>query len=126
MTTLDWDKPIQTRDGRPARLIAKDRKHSNYPYVVLVDVGGNSEAIFTYTKEGFYGSTGGVTINDIINAPPKPVKITRYVNVYPSNQKPDGYESGNLFTTKEEAEKRAYPGAVAIAVPVTYTFTPKE
>jgi hypothetical protein len=36
---IDWDKPIQTRDGRKARVICRDRGYGSstqFKYVVLI------------------------------------------------------------------------------------------
>ena len=69
--TIDWTKPIQTRDGRSARLLCKDLKGARgYPVVVaLLDERGY-ESLEHYTLGGQY-LTGDDEENDhdLINLP---------------------------------------------------------
>jgi hypothetical protein len=43
--------PVQTRDGRPVRIICTDRKSEQLPIVALVDAG-NTEWEICYSAEG--------------------------------------------------------------------------
>jgi hypothetical protein len=49
--TLDLTKPVQTRDGRPARIICTDRV-GNFPVVALVPRKDGIEHINVYTCDG--------------------------------------------------------------------------
>ena len=76
--TVDWTKPIQTTDGKPARLICSDLKH-DHPYVVATEYNGK-EIFWTVTETGrVRGSTPGDGKSGIINVPEK---RTKYLNIY--------------------------------------------
>ena len=53
---LDWNKPIETVSGLPARIICKDRKYMlesvAYPYVILIKESADQEGMFSYDKNG--------------------------------------------------------------------------
>lgn len=50
---IDWNKPIRTVNGRPARVIATDRMSPfGYTYVVLVDFGGKEEIPLSVKPNG--------------------------------------------------------------------------
>jgi len=73
MNKLDINKPVQTRDGRPARIIATDVK-SSYPIVALVKVCINNneecENNVSYTKDGkCFASKIEDDPRDLINVP---------------------------------------------------------
>lgn len=45
--------PVQTRDGKPARIVCYDKRCGNYPIVALIyDANRDCEAIEEYTIEG--------------------------------------------------------------------------
>lgn len=48
------NRPVQTRNGRPARIICYDRKgaNDNYPIIALVKNHNNEEHPYNYTKDG--------------------------------------------------------------------------
>ena len=71
---LDINKPVQTRDGRKARIIATDRKE-DYSIVALID---EDETIISYTKEG-HQIVNCENKTDLINVPEKRYL---YINVY--------------------------------------------
>lgn len=79
--TLDLTKPVQTRDGRKARIIATDRKSAN-PVVALVELvteRGECEMTCSYTLDGSYYTSGTVTKSDLVNVPEEKVW---FYNVY--------------------------------------------
>ena len=71
---VDWNKPIQTDKGYPARLICCDRE-GDYPYVVLYKSPDlTQEQIFSCSKNGGkYTST-----TRIVNVPPPIEKVKVY------------------------------------------------
>jgi hypothetical protein len=78
---FDPAKPVQTRDGRKARIICTDSKASpHYPLLALVGKQDGSEIILSFTPGGAYqlGTTG--VADDLVNIPEETVL---YVNVYP-------------------------------------------
>ena len=88
--------PVQTRDRRPARIIATDRKGDN-PIVALI--GENEGIIQTYEPNGtaVYISTRD---RDLFMAP---VKRAGFINIYKG---PGGYQpSTYIFDTETEAKE---------------------
>lgn len=43
--------PVQTRNGKPVRIICFDRMYKNYPIIALVEVD-DTEQSYYYTNEG--------------------------------------------------------------------------
>lgn len=84
---LDLTKPVQTRDGRPVRILCVDRKGS-LPVVGLVpDRKNGVEWPHCWTADGHHGHSlmSDERGHDLINVPPKPVKY--YAHVY---RRPNG------------------------------------
>ena len=76
--TVDWTKPIQTRDGRPARVLCLDlRKGAGDFAAVAVTDTDHTEFIWTRPLTGKAGD--GESGIDIINVPEK---RTVYINFY--------------------------------------------
>ena len=102
---LDLTKPVQTRDGRAARIIATDRESAYYPVVALVERKGISqkETLATLTIDGreVKGVSGP---NDLINIPEKHV---RWVNLYPDSNTSRDHQS------RKSADDRAGPRRIA-------------
>jgi len=76
---FDLNKPVQTRDGRPARIILTDLK-SDYPILAIVD-HEDSQTPETYTKEGRWVSDHEENEQDLVNVPER---TERFVNIYGS------------------------------------------
>lgn len=78
-TNFDPTKPVQTRDGRKARIICTDRRDRHFPIVALV---GNSDEPMTYTSCGRFDvmeSDAFDTPSDLINVEPC---VEDWANVY--------------------------------------------
>ncbi len=78
--TLDPTKPVQTRDGRKARIIATDRNGSYYPIIALVSSKNSKEEIIvSYRPNG--SEVDGLSLRplDLINVPEE---RELWVNVY--------------------------------------------
>lgn len=79
---FDPTKPVQTRDGRPARILCTDAKNPEYPIVALVDSpDGEGEMPVSLTVTGRFHDDRIVTDDDLINIPPKVVRVA-FHNVY--------------------------------------------
>lgn len=65
---FDPSKPVQTRDGRAARIVATDRKSNHYPIVAFVE-SGDEEYCHTYTTDGRYHFVGEESPSDLVNLP---------------------------------------------------------
>ncbi len=81
---FDPGKPVQTRDGRKARIICDNRKNT-FPIVALID-DGNEENMCNYKPDGIYRYSSMVCSlsepflfdprKDLINIPePKPLDL---------------------------------------------------
>lgn len=79
----DWKYGHQTRDGRSARIICKDRKGSQYNLVVLVeDLKRNEEIVLVYKQNDIINLSSQSSI-DLFNKPAP--KVKRWV-VYDSTR----------------------------------------
>ncbi len=74
--TFDPPEPVQTRDGRKARIVCTD-VNGHYPIIALVDYHG-TELVHHFNADGkaCTGSRG----SDLINIP---VKREGWINIYP-------------------------------------------
>jgi len=92
MKPLDLTKPIQTRDGRPAKFLHKLKGEPDFPIVCVID-SSEDEQINYYNKDGLVRTGGSVL--DLINVPVKHVR-EYWVN---------GYEhSCSFYNTREGCE----------------------
>lgn len=67
--TFDPTKPVQTRDGRPARIVCTDVKGTTHSIVSLVTTG-NVEALVRHNHLGECADEGRSNL-DLVNAPRK-------------------------------------------------------
>lgn len=70
---LDLTKPVQTRGGRPARILATDLR-SEYPVVGIISHLGYDE-VETWTLDGNFVSSDDEHPDDLVNVP---VEVRRY------------------------------------------------
>lgn len=73
--TFDPTKPVQTRDGRKARIICTDKKGA-YPIVAVVEFGLKEEFAYSYTA---IGSSINNSCLDLVNIPER---TSTWQNVY--------------------------------------------
>ena len=78
--SIDFTKPLQTRDGRKVRLLCTD-KISSYPVVVWLE---DIKATASYTLEGV-NVIGEESNIDLVNVPEQ-VTVDVWVNVYKDEQ----------------------------------------
>lgn len=100
---VDWDKPIQTVNGSPAKVISKRLLGGGIG--VLIDTGP-CDLILCYDEDGTC-PRGGV---DIINAPRK---RTVWMNCYE--------DIHLVYSSEAEASRLVSPGLLA-TIPVTYEY----
>lgn len=105
---IDWTKPIQTKSGRPARVLCTDLKDTEYPVAVAVLVNDKHEVPYTYTAEGKYVIAVDSPF-DIINVPEKRV---RYFNVF---------DMSEGFNSRAEADRAAGVRVRRACIRVEYT-----
>lgn len=102
MKKFDPTKPVQTRDGKPARILASDLRNPAYPIVAAI-YQLDQEVAFTYAKNGRYLDSVVKDEMDLINIPEKHV---RWLNVYPTGL-------GRLYLSREEADRFSSPNRIA-------------
>lgn len=68
--TFDPTKPVQTRDGRPVRILCTDLKEEGYPIAAAVQGWDGSERLESFTTDGRLISGGGRYPKlDLVNVP---------------------------------------------------------
>jgi len=91
--TFDPSKPVQTRDGRPARILCTDLNSAEYPIAAVITEDDGGERVDGYMRNGKYMVDGCTNDpDDLINIPKKRAV---YVNVYESRRGVVSY-SGHL------------------------------
>lgn len=96
---VDWDKPIRTSGGQPARLLGSCRlRPGQDARVVAIDYGHEGEVVRQYFEDG----TAVWVACQIVNVPEKHV---RWVNMYA--------HTGFVYATREDAEERANDKRIA-------------
>lgn len=65
---LDFSKPVQTRDGRPVRILCTDRKHPHYTVIGLIEIDGLDVTKY-WIEDGHYFSTRKEDCLDLFQAP---------------------------------------------------------
>jgi len=104
--TIDWTKPLKTRDGRPARYLGSLK--GPYTRVVVVPDCDGGEHVDVYTEDGkFYNGNEDICDDDLVQ------DDFVYVNVYLS-----GIHQDNAFTYSalETALRKRSSGAVTVKV----------
>jgi hypothetical protein len=99
MQTVDWNKPIQTRDGQPARLVTVIK--GVYGHVVVVNEG----SVIKVTSAGLFQGEPYTDPLDIINVPPKKRTGEAWLNVYP--------DDAAVHDTRALADTMANPNRIA-------------
>ncbi len=84
---FDPTKPVQTRDGRKARIICTDRKGSDPQYSIIalvVPAFGDHEQAIAYMADGRFNTVLPEHSSDLINTPAR-IKREVWINVYGSS-----------------------------------------
>ena len=98
--SIDFTKPLQTRNGRKLRLLCTDAA-GHYPIFCLSE---DNKAIISYTSDGRAYKDIEDHPNDLMNVPEQ-VTVDTWVNVYGTTS--PGH------ATKEDALQFAGPGRLA-------------
>lgn len=99
------NNPVQTRDGKCARIICVNREvkddHS-FPIVALIKSPTDVvERLECYRNDGSYTSTIKEHLLDLINLPTKRIG---WINIFSSTELNYTYAGNNIYETKEQAE----------------------
>lgn len=97
---FDPTKPVQTRDGRKARILATDLKDPNYPILAAVTLPRTGlERPIVYTSEGKWSlSRNCFSESDLINIPEE-----KYLNLWKSSAR--GYFTTGPFDSLAKAKR---------------------
>lgn len=92
---FDPTKPVETRDGRKARILCADRRDPEYPIVALVEVPEEGEErVLTFSPAGGFVDDCGDHRTDLVNVEPEMVHFVALGGAY----------------TRAEYAHSAYPG----------------
>lgn len=112
MKPIDWSKPVQTRNGKPLRVLCTDMKRVTFPVICLLEHSDGGETIEEYRLDGSYENPhfAGGSLN-AINAP---IKKHGWVNVYGSDA---DYRMASIeiHDTEDGANQVAARGRIACA-----------
>lgn len=89
--------PVQTRDGRKARIISFDKKGTAYPIVVLMQERGREVTIHVTENGNFYANKEKDDL-DLVMAP---VKKGGWINIYHTL----GYAVDKIFDSEVKARE---------------------
>lgn len=103
MKAFDPTKPVQTKDGRPARIICTDMKRSAYPIVALVNEG-KEERISSFRVDG---GSGIFRDSDLVNIPEEK---TGWINIYKGHI--NTYPGDRVYSSKKEAFETIHPNII--------------
>jgi hypothetical protein len=78
--SIDFTKPVQTRDGRKARILCTDRTGGLYPVVGLVS-DGRIETTTCWMRDGTHVAGEHGLPMDLINVPPPKKKVKVMVEI---------------------------------------------
>lgn len=105
--TFDPTKPVQTRDGRPTRILCTDRKHPDYPIVALVTWENGQETTQTFRADGSFLGCAHDPAHDLVNVHER---VSRWMNAY------SGQYVGDLYMTRESCHDSACTSGLAAVV----------
>lgn len=97
--SLDLTKPMQTRDGRKARIVCTDRVADDYTLVALVVSKLGNEMPEVYLPSGTKWR-GMDCPDDLVNVK---TKKSGWINVYPPSFSDRDSMVGNIYHTEQEA-----------------------
>lgn len=98
---IDWDKPIETVEGHPARVISTDHRYSGEALVVVqIEYPG-------FSCVGYYHQNGEPTFGSV-GIRNRKTKRERWMNIYPHQK-----SGGVMYNTKDKALFHARPDIIA-------------
>jgi hypothetical protein len=92
MKTFDPTKPVQTRDGRPARIVSTNGIAPTYPIIAIVIAEDGKDSVDQYTTSGKLWDAQGERSDDLVNVP---ATITEFVNLGTAYTVQDGAVAHN-------------------------------
>lgn len=107
---LDRNRPVQTRDGKPVRIITWTEGTEIYPVVGEIE---GVTGVHCWTPEGYLYSSG-VSGNDLVNVPPK-----QTVTWHWCRPEGGGHIGGNLDSS-DAARVAVFPNKLAGLLKITW------
>jgi hypothetical protein len=104
---FDVSKPVQTRGGKPARIVATDYKAGRGYTILAVIMESDREYAFSYLPDGRFSSDGREEDNDLVNVPQR-IRKSMWLNIYNRND-----VSACAHSSKELADRESMYGRVA-------------
>lgn len=101
--TIDFTKPVQTRDGQPVTILTTKREHALYPVVGMV----NGDEVLVFTAKGCLFNNGMEHDLDLVNVQER---HETWINIYHNEH---GCPWVCPYQTKEEADYKAAPERIA-------------
>ena len=120
---LDFNKPIQTKSGKPVEVITTNAR--NEVYKVIGYMGDNTETE-DWTINGKFYSDNEESTFDLINVPEKSEVQEFYINVYANALTEDIVNSTVFYKTRAEAAHGAYSSQFKRIACKKITFTKGE
>lgn len=99
--TIDWDKPIETANGYPARVISTDFRIGGETAILVQIEHPNNGVVHAFSEKGKPYWPFESTIRN------RKTKREGWINIYPSG------EHGKIRETREDAERVANTDTVA-------------
>lgn len=108
------EHPVQTRDGRPARIICFDRKDKDFPIVALVEsISKTCEFPQVYTNEGKIHPDGRESGVDLVMTT---IKKEGWIDIFHRKGLfTECHEAKMVYPTEEEAKEAASGNADYVA-----------
>ena len=113
---IDFTKPIETTDGKPARVLCTDLAGRDYPVIAAVQNGFGAEDVFAFTTKGVARIEG---VPDLRNVAPKPT-VTRCGDTTRIDIPGDydiGYRSVDLVRHNHRVCLKAHFGSLSLTWP---------
>lgn len=104
---IDWTKPIQTRDGRPAELLKIGRISSGATHLVFIKGENNDDAFWAHEDGVIYPELP--KNEDIINVPVKH-KRKVWINMYEDTE---ACASSFTYSSRKTADSHCGMGRIA-------------
>lgn len=117
---FDPTKPVRTKAGEPARIIATDAK-SERPIIALID-NGRREGPWAFLPDGRSNEFEETSL-DLENLPEK-IRIEGWLNIY-RNEEERALARPTLWNKRSDADQNACRGRIA-CIKVSYEITEGE
>ena len=102
---------VQTRDGRPVRILCYDVKGHDYPIMALVTEADNKEMPYLFTSTGHINNTVIESRLDLFMAP---TKKEGWVNIYPNKPLETlRKQVSEIYDSEKEALRYKFNGCIA-------------